>query len=42
VHGKRRVAEPARLLSADELERRVCAAYQASRHERISITKNAA
>ncbi len=27
VHGKRRVAEPARLLGARELEERVCAAF---------------
>ena len=42
VHGKRRVAEPARLLSADELERRVCAAFQAPRFEHLTVTNDAA
>lgn len=42
VHGKRRVAEPARLLSADELERRVCQAFHVPRYEHLTITNNAA
>ncbi len=42
AHGKRRVAEPARLLTADELEERVCAAFRASRHDRLALTQNAA
>jgi transposase len=42
VHGKRRVAEPARLLSADELERRVCAAFHVPRYDHLTLTKDAA
>jgi transposase len=42
VHGKRRVAEPARLLSAAELERRVCAAFHVPRYDHLTITKDAA
>lgn len=42
VHSKRRVAEPARLLSADELERRVCAAFHAPRYDHLTITNDAA
>jgi hypothetical protein len=37
VHGKRRVAEPARLLTAGELEERVCAAFAAPRFDHLSI-----
>ena len=42
VHGKRRVAEPARLLTADELERRVCAAFHVPHYEHLIITNDAA
>jgi len=35
VHGKRRVAEPARLLSAQELEDRVCAAFGCPREPHL-------
>ncbi len=42
VHGKRRVAEPARLLSAAELEQRVCAAFHVPRYEHLTITNHAA
>ncbi len=42
VHGKRRVAEPARLLSGDELERRVYAAFNAPRYDHLTITNAAA
>jgi transposase len=42
VHGKRRVAEPARLLSADELERRVCAAFHVPRYDHLTTTKDVA
>lgn len=42
VHGKRHVLEPARLLNADELERRVCAAFHAPRYGHLTITKEPA
>lgn len=42
VHGKRRVVEPARLLTADELERRVCAAFHAPYYKHLTITNDAA
>jgi transposase len=42
VHGKRRVAEPARLLSAEELERRVCAAFHVPRYDHLTLTNDAA
>jgi hypothetical protein len=42
VHGKRRVAEPARLLSADERERRVCAAFQVPHDDHLTVTNDAA
>jgi transposase len=42
VHGKRRVAEPTRLLSADELERRVSAAFHVPRYVHLTHTKDAA
>jgi transposase len=42
VHGKRRVAEPARLLSAAELEQRVCAAFHVPRYAHLAITNDAA
>lgn len=41
VHGKRRVVEPARLLSADELERRVCAAFHVPRYDHLVVTNDA-
>ena len=37
VHGKRRVAEPARLLRADELIERVCAAFGCPDDEHLAI-----
>lgn len=37
VHGNRRVAEPARLLTARELEDRVCAAFGCFPHEHLAI-----
>jgi transposase len=37
VHGKRRVAEPARLLAATELEERVCAAFGCRREDHLTI-----
>ncbi|MHB8576122.1 MAG: transposase [Dehalococcoidia bacterium] len=42
VHGKRRVAEPSRLLTADELEDRICAAFHMRRHDRLAITTDVA
>ena len=37
VHGKRRVVEPARLLTADELAERVCAAYGCVHEAHLAI-----
>lgn len=37
VHGKRRIVEPARLLSADEVEQRVCAAFDCCRDDHLVI-----
>jgi transposase len=42
AHGKRRVVEPARLLSADELIDRVCAAFDCHRHPALAIPAKAA
>ena len=42
VHGKRRVAEPARLLTAAELEARVCAAFGCPLDDHLAITKEVA
>jgi len=42
VHGKRRIVEPARLLTADELEERVCAAFACSREHHLVIPERAA
>ena len=42
VHGKRRVTEPARLLSARELEERVCAAFGCTREDHLTIPEKAA
>lgn len=42
VHGKRRVCEPARLLSAAELERRVSAAFDAPSYDHLALTNHAA
>jgi transposase len=42
VHGKRRVAEPARLLSAAELSDRVCAAFACPHESHLAIAANAA
>ena len=37
VHGKRAVAEPARMLSADELEQRVCTYYGCHREAHLTM-----
>jgi transposase len=42
VHGKRRVAEPARLLTARELEERVCAAFACPACDHLVIPKEVA
>ncbi|MCD6032498.1 MAG: hypothetical protein K0S78_4680 [Thermomicrobiales bacterium] len=42
VHGKRRVAEPARLLTAAELETRVCAAFDCPVSDHLAIPKEVA
>ena len=42
VHGKRRVAEPARLLTATELEERVCAAFDCPTTDRLAIPNKVA
>jgi transposase len=42
VHGKRRVVEPARLLTAQELEDRICAAFASPRCDHLSIPKEVA
>jgi transposase len=42
AHGKRRVIEPARLLTADELIARVCAAFGCNPEPHLSIYHNAA
>lgn len=39
VHGKRRITEPARLLTAAELEDRVCAAFACPRCDHLVIPK---
>jgi transposase len=39
VHGKRAVSEPDRLLSADELEARVCASYDCTREAHLVMPK---
>jgi hypothetical protein len=39
VHGKRAVSEPDRLLSANELEARVCAYYDCAREEHLVMPK---
>jgi hypothetical protein len=41
-HGKRHVADPARLLTADELQRRVCAAFHLPHDEQLTVTTEAA
>jgi DDE superfamily endonuclease len=42
LHGKRRVAEPARLLTARELADRVCAAFGCDHEPHLSLTEDAA
>jgi transposase len=42
AHGKRRVVEPDRLLSADELIERVCAAFGCDPHPPLAIPAKAA
>jgi hypothetical protein len=42
VHGKRRVVDPARLLTADELETRVCAALACPRCDHLRIPQEVA
>lgn len=42
VHGKRRILEPARLLTAQELEERVCAAFAVPVLDHLAIPKEVA
>ncbi len=42
VHGKRAVSEPARILSADELEQRVCAYYGCDRETHLTMPEKVA
>jgi transposase len=42
VHGKRRIAEPARLLTAAELEERVCAAFAVPPLDHLAIPQEVA
>jgi hypothetical protein len=42
VHGKQRVVEPARLLTMDELETRVCAALGADHADHLTMPEKAA
>lgn len=42
VHGKRRVVEPARLLSAREVEERICAAFGCPRLDHLAIPQEVA
>ena len=42
VHGKKRVVEPARLLTMEELERRVCDALGADHADHLTMPKHAA
>ena len=42
VHGKRAISEPDRLLSADELEARVCAYYRCEREVHLVMPKKVA
>jgi hypothetical protein len=42
VHGKRRVVEPARLLTARELSDRVCAAFGCAHEPHLTLAANAA
>jgi transposase len=42
AHGKRRVVEPARLLSASELAERVCAAFDCAHEDHLVIPEKAA
>jgi hypothetical protein len=42
VHGKRHVVEPARLLSANELIDRVCAAFDCPHEAHLSVAQEAA
>ena len=42
VHGKRRILEPARLLTAAELEDRICAAFASPRCDHLAVPKEVA
>jgi hypothetical protein len=42
IHGKRQVVEPDRLLGANELAERVCAAFECPHYEHLSLAENAA
>ncbi|HEY3033340.1 MAG TPA: transposase [Streptosporangiaceae bacterium] len=42
VHGRRRVVEPTRLLSAQELADRVCAAFDCPHHAHLALPEKAA
>ena len=40
IHGKRRIIEPDRLLSLEELEERVCGAFACPRYQHLAIPQN--
>ncbi len=42
VHGKRAISEPARLLTADELEKRVCSYYGCDRETHLTMPEKVA
>lgn len=42
VHGKRAASEPARMLSADELEQRVCSYYGCDREAHLTMPEKVA
>ena len=42
IHGKRKVVEPARLLTAEELENRVCAHFRSEHYEHLTIPEKVA
>jgi hypothetical protein len=42
VHGKRAVSEPTRMLSADELEQRVCSYYGCDREAHLTMPEKVA
>ena len=42
VHGKRRIVEPARLLTAADLEERICAVFACPRYQHLAILQEVA